>query len=161
YARILSIAGEPFFVLRGQRDAVDALRVGYLAHEFPFLHVHDLNTVGAGDVQPASVGIHRQVIPAAFASEFDFLDDLVGGVFRLGGNAEPSYKEDEQRGDGPGADASHVQSFPKEVWGDDAEIKPREMKKEARKNRLVDAAAAGSDGRRAGKSLCAYAMCCG
>ncbi len=46
---------------------------------------HDLG--GVADIEPAGVLVHRQVIPAAFAADGDFLEQLIRLSARLLGTA--------------------------------------------------------------------------
>ena len=59
-------------------------RVGDLPHDRILINVNHHHLAGVADIKPPRELVHRQVIPAAFAADRDFLDELVRDVRTAG-----------------------------------------------------------------------------
>ena len=66
-------------------DAMDAGCVGDFAGDGVGGEVNDQHLRTVGDIEAVGIGIHGEIIPAAIASEGDFLQKMVG-VIRPGGS---------------------------------------------------------------------------
>ncbi len=87
-----AIAREAAIQIGRQRDAVHALRVRYVAHNGSGIHADNNGVRAMRNVKPARGAVHGHVIPAAFATDFDFLDDVVA----IGGHRCRSQAEKRQ-----------------------------------------------------------------
>ena len=72
---IASVAGEALAQVGSERHAVDALRVGNVADDFPGYFIDDHHMRSARDVNAVRIGIDAQIVPAAVATHRHSADD--------------------------------------------------------------------------------------
>jgi hypothetical protein len=74
-----TVADEPAVQRRDDRDAVDAGRVGNIAHDFARVQIGDDHMGIVGDVQTPGAAVDGHVVPAALAADLDFAEDVISG----------------------------------------------------------------------------------
>ena len=93
-----AVAGEAAVKFRRQRHAVHTWRVRNIAHDFISVRVQYDHVCAARNVKPPRRTVDRQVIPSAFASEMNLLNQAVARIGRGSGclgwlGCEPENKQ--------------------------------------------------------------------
>ena len=71
---VFAVAGKSKVEFRSESDAVNARRLGDLAHRLAGIGVDHDDVTGAGDEKAAGVGIELEVVPTTLAANFVGLD---------------------------------------------------------------------------------------
>ena len=89
-----AVADESPIQLRRDGDAVDARRIGNVADDLARVEVDHRDVGRMGDVETTRGAIDRQVVPSAFATDFDFAERVVtgGGRHRQCGRQQTEKK---------------------------------------------------------------------
>src|SRR5882724_5478022 len=103
-----AVAGKAAAEFGSDGDAVNALRVRDAADDFVRIRVQHDDLSGVRHVDAASVAVHIDVVPAAFAADGNGLDDFIAGRAGGGGGSQKCAGKNgdaECRGDCESCDA--------------------------------------------------------